>query len=130
MAPVMIAPPMMPAARPGPQPRRHCALASVAVPASVPVMMAAAVSAVSVFFMHISLRMVGSADQGIQLPRRHIAQRAIWLNPPSHLHYEHNYFVGILVIDKGNWSPNRLERSKESLNELGFMRASMRFAAA
>src|SRR5262249_3774822 len=67
---VMIAPPMMPpTTAPGPQ-RRHCALASVAVAASVPVTMAAAVSAVSVFFMHISLRKVGQRRPGIQLPRR------------------------------------------------------------
>src|SRR5215510_14834454 len=73
MAPVMIEPAMIPPMTgPGPQPQRRCALASVAVAASVPVMMAAAVSAVSVFFMHISLRMVGSADPGIQLTRRRL----------------------------------------------------------
>jgi len=56
MAPVMIAPPMMPAATPGPHPprRRHWASASVAVAASVPAMIAAAVRAVRVFFMLVS----------------------------------------------------------------------------
>src|SRR5215510_11948611 len=92
MAPVMIEPAMIPPMTgPGPQPRRHCALASVAVAASVPVMMAAAVSAVSVFFMHISLRMVGSADPGIQLPRWLPAGQFGSVPHPSHLHYEHKY---------------------------------------
>src|SRR5215475_13954712 len=92
MAPVMIAPPTIPPmTAPGPQPQRRCALASVAVAASVPVMMAAAVSAVSVFFMPISLRMVGSADQEFNRPEGNVAARAIWLSPPSQLHYEHKY---------------------------------------
>src|SRR5215510_176909 len=88
MAPVMIEPAMIPPMTgPGPQPQRRCALASVAVAASVPVMMVAAVSAVSVFFMHISLRMVGSADPGIQLPRRRHCPQDNLAQSPIHLTY-------------------------------------------
>src|SRR5262249_18525480 len=105
MAPAMIAPPTMPPmTAPGPQPRR-CALASVAVAASVPAMIAAAVSAVSVFFMPISLRTVGSADQEFNCPASKHCPEGNLAHPPSHLHYENNYFVGILVMHKGEAVP-------------------------
>src|SRR5262245_59186378 len=86
MAPVMIAPAKRPPMiGPGPQRRPYCALASVAVAASEPVMMAAAVSAVSIFFMPISLRMVGSADQEFNRPEANIARRRFGSVP--HLTY-------------------------------------------
>src|SRR5262245_35737445 len=108
MAPVMIVPATMPPmTAPGPQRRPYCALASVAVAASVPVMIAAAVSAVSVFFMPISLRMVGSADQEFNRPEGNTARRAIWLSPPSITSLGAEVFVGIWVIHKGKRALNR-----------------------
>src|SRR5215510_14432700 len=87
MAPVMIEPAMMPPmTAPGPQPQRRCALASVAVAASEPVMMAAAVSAVSVFFMPISLKMVGSADQEFNRPEGNMPEGQFG-SVPIHLTY-------------------------------------------
>src|SRR5215475_12548501 len=98
-----MAPPMMPAATPGPQPqpwRRHCALASVAVAASVHAITAAAVSAESVFFMQISLRACRKYRPETNCLRLH-HPTAISLEAPSNLYQEHKNLVGILMIPQG-----------------------------
>jgi hypothetical protein len=58
MAPAMTAPPMTPAAIPGPHPHprpRHCAEASVALAATVPTIVAATSKLTMVFFIKVSL---------------------------------------------------------------------------
>jgi hypothetical protein len=64
MAPAMTAPPMTPAAIPGPQPHprpRHWAEASVAVAATITTIVAAPSKLTMVFFISVSLGLAGTA---------------------------------------------------------------------